>query len=727
VAEIEKPVRPPRFARLRRAPWGKIAIATVAMIVVIALVPPLRRAAALGASRVILFAASPLAPALGDLDTLAQTTRIVAADGSPLAELAGDESREEIDLERLPEHVQKAVLAAEDEEFYEHSGVDPSAVFRAFVRTAQGQTQGGSTITQQLAKLNYTGRQRTVFRKLKEVLYASKLEREYTKDELLERYLNQVYFGEGSYGINGAAQTFFGVTADRLSPAQAALLAGKIRAPEANDPRRDPEESKTRRDQVLRNMEEEGWLEQNELDAALAEPIALAPERPSEAAKAPHFVEYVKREAASIEELGGAPERRQRELLTGGYLVETTLDPKAFDASVESVQKELGRPGEPSAAVVSVQPGDGAIRNLFGGLTFARQFDVASQGRRQPGSAYKPFVYMAMLRQGIDPRSLFDARSPQTFEYRGEKFETSNYEEEGGEGMVNADDALVRSINTVYMRIGLEVTPPRVVSVGRDLQAPSDPDAIRSVASVSLGGLSKGVTPLEMAAAYAAFAAKGVYAEPYAIARIKDRDGKVVFERKPKTISVFEDKEVGVLNHPMQRVVREGTGKGANIGRPVAGKTGTTQNYGDAWFVGYTPQLATAVWVGHPDEIKPMLNVRGRRVSGGSFPATIFAATMRRALEGQPPLQLFTARIEDLDLERFEPPPPSPPPPGETTTTSPTSSTSSTSTSTSTTTTTDRDATSSTSSSTTSSTTTTQRPTTTTTQRQSTTTTTTGS
>ena len=723
MAEItEPPVDPraPRFARLRRVPWGKVALGTLALLLVVAVVPPLRRAAALGASRVILFAASPFAPAVGDLDKLAQTTRIVAADGSPLAELAGDESRKEIELDALPDHVQKAVLAAEDEEFYEHSGVDPSAVFRAFLRTAQGQTQGGSTITQQLAKLNYTGRQRTLFRKFKEVLYASKLEKDYTKDELLERYLNQVYFGESAYGINGAAGTFFGVTADKLSPAQAALLAGKIRAPEGNDPRRDPDGAKKRRDQVLRNMEEEGWLEDDQLQAALAEPITLAPERPSEAGKAPHFVEYVKREAETIEELGGAPERRTRELLTGGYTVETTLDPKAFDAATESVQKELGRPGEPTAAVVSVQPGDGAIRNLFGGLSFARQFDVASQGRRQPGSAYKPFVYLAMLRQKIDPRSMFDAKSPQQFEYRGEKFETSNYEEESGEGMVNADDALVRSINTVYMRIGLEVTPPRVVNVGRDLKAPADPEAVRSVASVSLGGLSKGVTPLEMAAAYATFAAKGIYAEPYSITRIKDADGKVIYERKPKTFPVFEDKEVGVLNNPMQRVVAEGTGKGANIGRPLAGKTGTTQEYKDAWFVGYTPQLSTAVWVGHPDAPEPMLNVRGRRVSGGSFPATIFAATMRKALEGQPAQRLFTASPDDLGLRRIEPPPPPPPPPGESTTTSSTTTSSSTTTTTEQATTTSTSTTSTTqrpTTTTTSSTTTTTSPTTTTTRR----------
>ena len=658
------PAAPARRAavlhRLGALPWAGIGIATAVLVVLVLVVQPLRHAAAVVASKVIVFVASPLAPDVGDLDRLPESTKVVATDGSILADLRLEERRERIGLAALPEHVKQAVLAAEDENFYKHDGVDAEAILRAALRTAQGDTQGGSTISQQLAKINYTQRERTFLRKFKEVLYVTELEKRYSKDELLERYVNQVYFGEGAYGIATAARVYFNTTPDQLSPAQAAMLAGKISSPEGLDPRKDPEAVVKRRDQVLHNMAESGWLDQAALDQALATPLELAPEQPPEVAKAPHFVELVKREARGIEALGATPEERDRRLFTGGYVLETTLDPKAFDATTAAVQEQLGEPGDPTAAVVSVQPGDGAIRNLFSGLGFDRKFDVASQGRRQPGSAFKPFVYLAMLRAGIDPRSTFDAATPQEFEYNGEKFTVDNYEGKGG-GQLNADDALVQSVNTVYMRIGLEVGPPQVVETARMVNAPKDEKAISAVASTSLGGLTLGVTPLEMAAAYATFAAKGVYAEPYAIARIRDAQGNVVYEHQAETRQAFEPDQVGVLNNATQRVVKEGTGRGASIGRPLAGKTGTTQNYGDAWFVGYVPQLATAVWVGHPERIEPMLNVHGKRVSGGSFPASIFAATMRAALDGVPPKPLPTASPDILKLRMLTPPTTAPP------------------------------------------------------------------
>ena len=584
----------------------------------------------------------------------------------------------ETELEALPEHVTQAVLAAEDQDFYSHDGVDASAVFRAFLRSAQGRTQGGSTITQQLAKINYTARERTVFRKLKEVLYATKLEKRYSKEELLERYLNQIYFGDGAYGISAASEVYFGKPADQLTSAEAALIAGKIRAPEALDPRKDVRETKIRRDQVLANMAEEGWLEKAELDEAVATEVALPPPLPKDndgLGLAPHFTEFVKREARGLDAFGSTPETRENQLFTGGYTIETTLDPKVFNATAESVKAKVGELGvDPDTAAATVQPGDGAIRSLFGGIDFNEtQYDMSSLSGRQAGSAFKPFVYLAALRKGIDPRTTYDGTSGRKIPCYGDK-PVNNYAGEDAAGNINVDDGMVKSVNVVFVELGCQTGVRDVLRTAQDDGIPED--AATAQGAIFLGGLDKnGVNALEMASAFATFAAEGKYATPYSIARIKDAKGRVIYEAKPTTEEVFKREEVGVLNNPLQRVVKEGTGKAADIGRPVAGKTGTTQDNVDAWFVGYTPQLATGVWMGYKDN-KPMSNVHGRAVTGGSFPAQIFADVMRKAHEGVKATPLFTASPDDLDLAV------------PTTTSAPTTSSSSTSSTTSTSTTT---------------------------------------
>ena len=619
-----------------------------------AVVPPLRRAVAVVSSKAILFVLSPLAPDLKGFDDLSAGSKVVAADGTVLAELDGTQSGEPVRLDALPDHVVKAVLAAEDANFYDHGGVDPSAVFRAILRTAQGDLQGGSTITQQLAKLNYTSSERTFLRKLNEVQYAVRLEKEYTKDELLERYLNQVYFGDGAYGLAGAARSFFGVAPEQLSPPQAATLAGKIRAPGALDPRTVPEKVQARRDQVLRLMGEHGWLDKAQLDQALTTPLEVAPPAEAPAGAAPYFVEYVKREVAALQELGGTEESRRKELFTGGYTITTTLDTKATDAANAAIRAALPDPTDPDAAVVGVEPGDGAIRILVGGRNFAeRKFDLATQGRRQPGSSFKPLVYLTALAEGIDPRSTFDSSSPMDLQYRGERYTVNNYEGEGG-GRISLDQAMTNSVNTVFAQLVLQVGPGEVARTAERLGMADIDQNVGRRPAIALGGLRKGVTPLEQAAAFATFAAKGLYAEPYAVMEIRDRDGTVLFSRKPKTEQVFDADQVGVLNAALQTVVQRGTGRGASIGRPVAGKTGTTQEYGDAWFVGFVPQLSTAVWVGHPDKIEPMTNVHGRRVTGGSFPASIWASTMREAMDGRRAERIFTASPDGLNLRRLD-------------------------------------------------------------------------
>jgi penicillin-binding protein 1A len=651
--------RLPRFHvpdRIRYLPWRFIVPAAFAVLALIAAVPPLREATANAATRTILLVARPFAPDIGGFERLPQTTKVLAADGSVLAQLDNGQNREPLQLKSLPAHVPHAVLAAEDEHFYQHAGVDLTAVVRATIRNVQGGRQGGSTITQQLAKLNYTGSQRTFLRKFREILYADRLEHRYSKDELLQRYLNQVYLGDGAYGFAAAADAYFGVTPDKLSPAQAATLAGMIRSPEGLDPRTHPAAVTARRNDVLKNMVRNRWLTKSAGAAAMAEPLTVVPpHNGATAMKAPHFVRYVEREAMTLDALGGSKESRGKELFTGGYTIKTTLDPKAFDAAAAAAQAQLGAPNDPTEAIVTVIPGDGGIRNLFAGLDPNRKFDVATQGRRQPGSAFKPFVYLAAIEAGIDPRSTLDGSSPRTFDYKGSSFTVSNYDEGHGGGQMSIDDALVESVNTIYMDLALHVGPENVV---RTAEKAGIPSGIRPLPAVALGGVSQGVSPLEMAAAYATFAAKGVYATPYAIASIADRDGRTVYTHTPETRQAFDEREVGNLNRPLQDVVRRGTGQAASIGRPLAGKTGTTQNWTNGWFVGYTPQLATAVWVGHPDGDVPMTSVHGRRVTGGSFPAQLFSATMRVALQGVKATPIPTADPGSLSLQPLTPPPP---------------------------------------------------------------------
>ena len=646
---------------VRGLPWRRIGVGMAVGVVLLVAVPPLRRAVSLGTSRLILWAASPITPFVPDFHRLPDTTRVLAADGSELADLSGEDGRRQIvELDAVPETVQRAVLAAEDADFYHHSGVNPLAIVRALVSTALGHTEGGSTITQQLAKLNYTGSQRTVFRKAREVFYATALEERYSKADLLRRYLNQVYFGGGSYGISAAAHAFFGVDPAQLTRAQAATLAGKIRSPSGLDPRRNPDPVIARRNQVLRAMAKHHWLSKADLDAALAEPMTLAPPQPPGVARAPHFVDFVKREVGGLDEFGDSAENRRTRVFTGGYTIETTLDPKLFDASVAAVAARLGTPGDPNTAVASVVPGDGAVDNLFGGLDYAAtQFGFADQGLRQPGSAFKPFVYMAALRDRIDPRSVFDGTSGRRIPCYGNQ-PVNNYAGEDFGGAIDVDSALTRSVNVVFVDLGCQVGVNSVLRAATDAGVPSD--ATKAQGAVFLGGLDRGVSPLTMAAAYATFASGGIYAEPYGIKTIRDSRGNVVYQHEKATHRAFEPAEAGILNAALRRVVTEGTGRAAAIGRPVAGKTGTTSDNVDAWFVGYTPQVATAVWVGY-DPPRPMTSVHGRSVTGGSFPAAIFADLMRTGLAGGPAAPLPTASPDDLSLNRLGAAPVVPPPP----------------------------------------------------------------
>jgi penicillin-binding protein 1A len=361
---------------------------------------------------------------------------------------------------------------------------------------------------------------------------------------------------------------------------------------------------------------------------------------------APHFVEYVKKEGGRLDALGDDAETRLTKLLTAGYTIETTLDLKLFRASEEAARKRLGEPGDPFTATASVEPGDGAVLSLMGGLDYgAVQFDFASQSHRQPGSAFKPFVYMAALRDRIDPRTTFDGTSGRLIPCYGRP--VSNYAGEDAGGQIDVDQALGRSVNVVFVDLGCRVGVSDVVEAAHDAGVPED--ATRQQGAVFLGGLDQGVSPLTMAAAYATFASGGVYAEPYAITAIRNPAGKVIYKHHRSTRRVFQPEQAAVLNRALTGVVTEGTGRGAGIGRPVAGKTGTTQGNIDAWFVGFVPQVATAVWVGYEPQ-RPMSDVHGRAVTGGSFPAAIFADLMRVGLRGVPVEPFPVAEPDALGL-----------------------------------------------------------------------------
>jgi len=627
-----------------------LAVGVVLLAASMALIAPVRLGVTAGLTRALLFLVQPFEPSIAGFAALPATTTVRAADGTVLARLDGPEDSQPVRLGALPPDVPRAVLAAEDAEFYREAAVNPISIVRAAsADVTGGGLEGGSTITQQLAKINYLGSRRSLGRKLEEVLYAGELARRYSKDQLLERYLNQVYFGDGAYGISAAARTFFAESPQQLTVDQAATLAGKIRAPEALDPFTRPAAVTARRNQVLTAMAAHGWLPRSELGAALAAPLAARHPPAAAPTVAPEFVDYVRAEAATLPALGPDPAARDRAFATGGYTVDTTLDPAGYRAAVAAARSSLGGPSDPDVAVASVAPGDGAVRILFGGLGYrSGGFDPAIEGAMQAGSAFKPFVYLAALQDGIDPRSVLPAYSPMAVTYRGSRYTVHNYEP--GAAAASIDDALAQSINTVFVQLAAKVGPDNVARAAEAAGLPPSVEADAGNPSIALGALTHGVSPLQMATAYATIAARGVWAAPYSITRIVDRHGRVVYQHAPDARPVLDPAEVAVLTGAMEGVVQHGTGVAAGIGRPLAGKTGTTDNYTNAWFIGFVPQLSTAVWVGYTQGARPMTDVHGVAVTGGTFPAAIFSSVMGPALAGLPALPLTTASPDTLAL-----------------------------------------------------------------------------
>jgi penicillin-binding protein 1A len=555
-----------------------------------------------------------------------QSTVILDRNGSLLARLYAEQNRSDQPLQKMPATLRQAVVATEDQRFYEHAGVDPTGIARALVTDVVlgKKSQGGSTITQQYIKNAFGTPEKTLKRKLEEALLANKIEKSYTKDQILELYLNTIYFGHGAYGVEAASQVYFGKSVDKLDLAESAMLAGVIKSPGHYSPYLNPTDAKLRRDTVLGQMKDQSYITAEQAAAAVATPVKTVGQK-STAAAAPYFVEWVKDQL--VKQYG------QDRLYRGGLTVRTTLDLKAQAAAEKAIAGTLNKKGDPSAALVAVKPGTGEVMAMVGGRDFkTQQFNVAVQGEgRQPGSAFKPFVLATALANGTSPEQTFES-GPIKLPV-GDKTWSVTGASGGRKGPMRLREATEKSVNSVFAKLITDLGPDKVVATAEDMGLRK---GMSPVPAIALGGTETGVTPLEMAGAFATLAAGGKYATPYGIAEVSDGSGQILFSAKPKTSEALDPAVAYLTTDILKGVIARGTGTGADIGRPAAGKTGTTQENRDAWFVGYTPQLATAVWMGFPAAQTAMSNVHGRQVTGGSFPAEIWAKFMRAALNKQP-------------------------------------------------------------------------------------------
>ncbi|MCU1451513.1 MAG: hypothetical protein JWP02_3683 [Acidimicrobiales bacterium] len=569
---------------------------------------------------------------------LAQTTILTDASGAQLAVLHGDENRLPVKLNQVPKVVQDAVVAAEDRKFYSHSGVDPLGVLRATWTDLRhgSKVQGGSSITQQYVKNTYVGRERTFIRKVKEAVIATKLERKYDKRQILERYLNTIYFGRGAYGVQAAAHAYFDKDVRELGLPEAALLAGLIRGPEEADPARSAasaDVARARRTSVLQAMVATHAITSTQRIEAEAVPVETRRSQPKEATVAEakygtqYFADYVRRQL--VRTYG------EDAVLRGGLRVQTTLDLKLQRQAYDAVYNTLNWKGDPAGALVSMDR-DGHVVAMVGGKNWDESkvnLAVGAAGGglgRQAGSAFKPFVLAETVHEGYTVESSFLAPPKIVLPKadNGHDWPVSNFENESF-GRLNLIDATVHSANTVYAQLVTAIGPDKVIPTAHALGIKSQLDPVPSLV---LG--TQNVSVLEMTDAYLSFANQGVQTDPQVFSKIADAGGAVLYDGKPHRNRVLTGDQAGVVNFALSQVVQHGTGTGAAIsgGPSVAGKTGTTEDYGDAWFVGYTPKLATAVWMGYTEgQARQMTNVHGIKVNGGSLPASIFQKFMSKA------------------------------------------------------------------------------------------------
>lgn len=562
---------------------------------------------------------------------VAQTTQVYAADGSLIATFHAEFNREAIKFHKMPSHLWQAAVAAEDARFFAHRGLDLRAITRALIADlrAGAAVQGGSTITQQYVKNAYIERpKRTIFRKVQEALYAAQVERSLSKNKILQNYLNTVYLGKGAYGVEAGAKTYFGKSASQLTVSESALLVGLIPAPVRYSPFDNPEGAEGRRHFVIDRMQKLGYIDTPTADRARSEKPKLAPLR-EEVFRFPWFVDAVRRYL--ITKYG------EGVVFNGGLRVSTTVDPALQAQAEKVVASTLNRPSDPYASLVAIDPGTGYVRALVGGRDYSQEkFNIAIQGRRQPGSAFKPLVLVTALENGITPKSTFDG--PGKLCPKGWISKDGCLSNYGGSGYgrLTLEQATVNSVNTVYAQVILKIGPDKVVEIAKKMGIPGPgwlpgTSVIDPVPALTLG--TEEVTPLEMASAMATLAARGIYRAPKLVSEVKDETGKVLEGGRSEGVQAIDQRVADTANKILEKVITSGTGRRANIGRPAAGKTGTAEDFRNAWFVGHTPDLAAAVWVGYKEKNRPLHNIHGvRSVVGGTIPAQIWAAFMKFAL-----------------------------------------------------------------------------------------------
>ena len=573
---------------------------------------------AIGVAGVIAYEAAQLPP----IDQIAVPKRppniaIMAQDGTLLAN-RGDTGGAAVKIGELPPYLPKAFVAIEDRRFYSHFGIDPVGIARAIFSNVVMHRfmQGGSTLTQQLAKNIFLTQERTLSRKIQEAILAVWLEHKYSKTQILELYLNRVYFGSGAFGVEAAAHKYFNTDARAVTVQQAAMLAGLMKAPTKLAPNRNLEAAIDRAAQVVNAMREEHYITEGQAELALADPAQVI--RPPGAGSLNYAADYV---VDTLDDSIGAVD----EDIVVHTTINRTLQAEGEAALTEELDRKGGKFGVSQGALVAMDP-DGSIRALIGGRDYAAsQYDRAVQAKRQPGSSFKPFVYLAGLEKGLTPETVREDAPINVKGWRPENYSRDYF------GPVTLTKALSLSLNTVAVRVGLEAGPKSVVEVAHRLGITSD---LQPNASIALG--TSEVSPLEMVTAYAPFANGGIGVQPHIITKIKTAGGKLLYQRKTGNNGrVIEPRYVAMMNTMMIETLTTGTARKGEIpGWQAGGKTGTSQDWRDAWFIGYTSRLLTGVWLGN-DDSSPT-----KKASGGTLPVEIWSRFMKQAMAGQPPAPL---------------------------------------------------------------------------------------
>ena len=565
-------------------------------------------------------------PNLAEDLTPSASSQIYDINGNEIANIHATENRMPVKISQIPKDLQNAFIAVEDARFYEHSGIDPRGILRALWANISGGgvSEGGSTITQQLAKNAYLTPERTMKRKIQEMFLALQLEREYTKQEILEFYLNQIYFGQGAYGVEAAAKTYFGKDVSALTLNECAMLAGIPKSPNYYSPFNNLEAARARRATVLEQMAKYHYISDSEASRLKREDLKLVRPAAGDTTEAAYFIDYVIQ--GLIDKYGADA------VYKSGLKIYTTIDmdmQRAAEAAMKMLPTfETDKNGlaQPQGALVAIDPHTGQIKAMVGGRG-TDQFNRATMAERQPGSAFKPFVFAAALENRFTPNTIIEDSPIMVGDWEPENY-NRNYN-----GKVTLRYVAEQSLNVPTVKIAQKIGVDKAIYYAQEMGISTfvlDGATNDRGLATSLGGLTRGLTPLELTSAYGTFANQGVHVEPTAIIKVLDRNGKILEQAKPKQKNVISEASANDLTSMLQGVITRGTGTGAAIDRPAAGKTGTTSDYCDAWFVGYTTDLVAGVWIGCDD------NSDLDGMTGGNLPASVWQAFMERATANMP-------------------------------------------------------------------------------------------